>query len=227
MKKNGLAVIITLLSIAAYSQLDNAAYRMQNRLEDLASNKKEYYKFSVEGSPYWNKNFAPALVNDVAQIAMMRYEANADEFEYINTSRDTLVLNKEERFNTITFTLTNVKYKYVSYTNKKGEDVTGYLILLADRNNFMLYKKQVINFIKEKFATSSYDSDQPARFEPGKDIYYFKDKEKPILEFPSSKKSLLKLFPEKKTEIETFIKENKIDFDKETDLIKLANFLAG
>jgi hypothetical protein len=227
MKKNLLVIIITHLSFAAFSQADNASIRMYNKLDDLARNKKEYYKRNVEGSPYWNPNFAPAQVNDVAQMAMMRYEANADEFEFINASKDTLVLKKEERFNTITFTLTNTKYKFVNYTDKKGEVVNGYLILLAEKNNFALYKKQPISFIKEKFATSSYDNDQPARFERGDEVFYFKDKDKPILEFPDSKKGLLKMFPEKKAELESFIKENKISFDKEPDLIKVAHFLAG
>lgn len=220
-------VVLPLLSVVAYSQLDNAAFRMQNKLEDLARNKKEYYKFNVEGTPYLNPMFTPATVNDVAQTAMMRYEANADEFEFINSTRDTLVLNKEERFNTITFTLTNVKYKFVKYKDKKGEEVDGYLILLAEKNNSMLYKKQVVKFIKEKFATSSYDSDQPARFERGEDVYYFKNKENPIVEFPNSKKALIKLFPDKKADIEAFLKQNKIDFGKEADLITIANFIAG
>jgi uncharacterized protein YneR len=227
MKRTLLVISITLLSIASYSQVDNAAIRMYNKLDEKAKNKKSYYKSNVEGSPYWNTAFTPALVNDVPQVAMMRYEANADEFEFINTNKDTLVLSKEERFSTITFKLTNTKYKFVNYIDKKGEDVNGYLILLADKNNFVFYKKQTINFIKEKFETSSYDISQSARFERGNDIFYFKDKGKAIAEFPNSKKKLIKLFPEKKTELETFIKENKIDFDKESDLIKLANYLAG
>jgi hypothetical protein len=227
MRKNLLVITITLLSITAYSQTDNAAIRMYNKLDDLSRNKKEYYKFNVEGSPYWDPNFAPAQVNDVAQRAMMRYEANADEFEFISATKDTLVLEKEARFNTIVFPLTNTKYKYVNYTNKKGEDVNGYLILLAEKNNFMLYKKQPINFIKEKFATSSYDSDQPAKFERGSEVFYFKDNDKPILEFPDSKKKLIKLFPEKKTELEAFFKDHKTDFKVEGDLIELANFMAG
>jgi hypothetical protein len=224
MKRNLLAVSITLLSIAAYSQTDISAIRMYNKLDDLDRNKK-YLKSHVEGSPYWNPNFAPALVNDVAQVAMMRYEANEDEFEFINAAKDTLMLSKEARFNTITFTSTHTKYKFVNYKNDKGEDVNGYLILLSEKNNFKLYKKQTITFIKEREATSSYDMNQSARFEKGDEIFYFKDKENPIMKFPDSKKKLLKLFPEKKTELEAFIKENKIDFERESDLIELAIFL--
>ncbi len=222
-----LSVIVTLLSFAGYAQVDNAAIRMYNKLDELSRNKKENYKSSVEGTPYLNPNFAPAKVNDVAQISMMRYEANADQFEFINEKRDTLVLNKEDRFNTVLFTLSNLKYKFVHYKNKKGEEVDGYLILLAEKNDFTLYKKQTINFIKEKFATSSYDMDQPAKFERGEEVFYFKEKDQPILEFPRSKKGLVKLFPQRKAELEAFIKDNKIDFDKESDLVKISYFLAG
>ena len=45
------------------------------------------------------------------------------------------------------------------------------------------------------------------------------------MEVPTSKKGFLKLFPEKKVEIEDFVKQNNTDFEKEQDLIKRADFL--
>ena len=65
----------------------------------------------------------------------------------------------------------------------------------------------------------------PAKYYKSSDIYFLKTKEK-ILEFPSSKKRLSKIFPDKKEAIEAFVKENKIDFDKESDKIKIIDFLA-
>ena len=228
MKKNVLVAVIVLISYAAHSQLDNAAFRMANTLDEKARNKSSKFQASrAEGTPYLNKMFTPAVVDGVEQVAMMRYEAYSDQFEFINPAKDTLVLDKDEPFNTITFKLNNTKYKLVEYVTKE-EKVKGYLVLLTEKNNFSLYKKQIVKYYKEKFATTSYDTDAPPRFERGNDTFYYRRNEtSPVVEFPTSKKSLLKVFPEKKAELEAFIKENRIDFDKEADLIRLANFIAG
>ncbi|MGV3696484.1 hypothetical protein [Flavobacterium sp.] len=227
MRKNLLVITITLLSLAAHAQIDNAAFRMQNVLEDKARNKSKYYSpATTQGSPYLNKLFTPAIVSGAGQTEMLRYEAYSDDMEFVTATRDTLALIKGEPFTSITFKLTNTKYNLVEYT-RKNEKINGYLISVAEKNNFTLYKKQVVNFYKEKFANSGYENDTPARFERGADVYFIKDNDKEIVEFPSSKKALLKLYPAKKTEIEAFLKENKTDFDKEADLIKLLGFLAS
>ncbi|TBX70039.1 hypothetical protein EZL74_04645 [Flavobacterium silvisoli] len=80
--------------------------------------------------------------------------------------------------------------------------------------------------IAEKLAANAYESDRPASYVKAEDAFYFKNRDKEIIEFPSNKKGLLKLFPEKKMEIEIFIKQNKTDFKKEEDLIKLIEFLS-
>ena len=46
-----------------------------------------------------------------------------------------------------------------------------------------------------------------------------------IVEMPTKKKELLKMFPNKEKEIEEFLKSNKISFKDEKDLIVLVNYL--
>lgn len=178
------------------------------------------------GSPYLNKSFLPAKVGNVTKGAFMRYDAYNDEFEFINAKNDTLVLNKVEKFSNITFTHTNTKYQLVNYNNKKGDAIVGYLIVLHENKGFALYKKQNISYTSEQTGERPFEPSSPARFEQTKDNYYFKNNDKGIALFPSSKKGLLKLFPEKKIEIEAFVKQNDIDFDKESDLSKIVDFLA-
>jgi hypothetical protein len=219
------AAVAILLSISAHSQ-DQEVYRIITTLEDLALNKQLYYDpQKTLGTPYLNVAFAPAKVSNVDKTAMLRYDAFRDEFEFINEKLDTLVLNKKEPFTSITFTLTKTTYQLTNYS-LKGKETTGYLISLFQKNNYVLYKKQNILFSKERLAKSGYESNTPAKFERGKDTFFLKDGDKGISEFPSNKKALLKLYPDKKTEIEAFIKQNNIDFDKEPDIIKLVDFLA-
>lgn len=224
-----ITIIGSFISISGYSQVNNQGddrTRLLNVLEEMARNRDKYYVASrTEGSPYIVKSFTPATVSNVTNTALMRYDAYQDEFEFINPSKDTLALNKSELYNTITFTITNTKYNYVNYT-KNGKPVTGYLIWLHDKNGLSFYKKQNVSFTKERIAKSGFDKDIPANFSRGEDTFFIKDNDKGIREFPTTKKGLLKLYTERKDALETFIKQNNIDFDKEADLIKIVDFLA-
>ena len=53
--------------------------------------------------------------------------------------------------------------------------------------------------------------------------YYFGDKYN--LFFPASKKGLLQLFPKEQQEIDNYLKENKVNFNKRDDIEKLYQFL--
>ena len=168
----------------------------------------------------------PAKVGDLPGNAFMRYNAYSDEFEFIDSKNDTLVLHKSEAFKDIIFMGSNTRYELVNYTSKGGEALSGYLIRLNERNDCVLYKKQKVNYYAAQEAKTSYDNGTPAKFEPVDDIFYFKRKDKEVVELPSSRKGLVKLYPEKKEKIEAFIKQNEIGFKKEDDYVKLADFLS-
>lgn len=221
-----LAIITVMLSVSAYCQNNNET-RLFDEYE-IASHGRQFHKQNrgAKGSPYLNKFFAYAKVSNVAKNAMLRYDVFNDEFEFVNTKNDTLVLDKTEKFNTITFTVTNTKYALVDYTNNKGKATTGYLIWLYEKNDFVLFKKQNVIYTKEETSETPFAKNSPASYDRIEDNFYFKSKDKGIVEFPSNKKGLVKLFPEKKTDLEAFIKKNDIDFDKEADLVKIVDFLA-
>ncbi|MGC4039795.1 MAG: hypothetical protein QM710_03095 [Flavobacterium sp.] len=230
--KKQLAFFVSLISVTAFSQnnqtyQDNELHRNLDVLNEVSLNKQlKYQPSKTQGSPYLNKMFAPATVSGVSKNAMMRYDAFNDEFEFINAAKDTLVLNKVTPYTNITFTVPNTRYQLLNY-NYEGKAHNGYLIWLYEKNNYSLYKKQNIAYVKERIAKSSFDKDTPAHFENKKDTYYLKNGDKEILEFPSGKKELIKLYPEKKNEIEVFLKQNKIDFEKDQDRIKIIDFLSA
>lgn len=180
----------------------------------------------AEGSPYPIKSFSHAKAGDVVQNAFVRYNACDDEFEFINSKNDTLILNKGAAFSTITTTYPKAVYQYVNYTEKNGKANTGYLINLYEKGGYILYKRQKINFYAASPAKSSYDTGSAAKFVPVKDTYFLKKNDGEISELPINRKGFLKLFPEKKEELETFIKQNDISFEKEQDFIRLIDFLA-
>ncbi|MGV9003716.1 hypothetical protein [Flavobacterium sp.] len=179
------------------------------------------------GSPFVNKVFWVAKVENIKGTVLMRYNAYNDEFEFLDEVNDTLVLLKNKTFENITFTAKQTNYRLVDYTDNKGELVKGYLILLLTKNGYTLYKRQKIIFNPEKPSKNTYDKGTPANFSAEKDVYYLKHNDEELVEFPTSKKLLLKHYPEKKELIEAFIKENKTSFGKDEDLIKLVNFLSS
>lgn len=224
---------IVVLFIVVYTSFSGYGQEQTNRLKSLEDSGVNLYQararsktIRVDGSPYVVKSFSHAKVGNVIQNAMLRYNACDDEFEFVSSSGDTLSLNKSQDFSEIAFTVFKTNFQLVNYTDKNGRSNFGYLIKLYDKNNYILYKRQKVNFYPAKAAKSSYDSSTPARYEPAKDTFFLKISENEIAELPTNKKGIVKLFPEKKTEIEAFIKQNDIDIEKEQDLIQLIGFIS-
>lgn len=226
MKKHfKLVVIAVLLSFFANGQ----GYDRGSSINIGTRTPDRFYTKESEliGSPYVNKVFMVAKVENIKGIVPMRYNAYSDEFEFLDDKNDTLVLLKNKTFDNIVFTAKQTNYRLVDYTNKDGEEIKGYLISLVSKNGFTLFKKQKISYNPEKPSRNTYEKTISANFSTDKEIYYLKHNDEEIIEFPSSKKALLKQYPEKKEAIEAFIKENRISFSKEEDLIKLVGFLAS
>ena len=180
----------------------------------------------ILGTTYNQQMFAAAKVENVAQKYFMRYNVYEDEFEFITPKNDTLILDKIADFNKITFTGINKKYTLVDYTNIGGKFVKGYLIELYSKGNCTLYLKENITFYKGKVAVTSLEKEMPAKYVKSDNTYFFKNKEAGIIEFPESKKQLVKLYPDKKQEIETFVKETKVSFSEDYDRTKIIDFLS-
>lgn len=191
----------------------------------VSKNNKSNLKTKTVGSPYTQKMFAQAKVGDVEQKNYMRYNVFNDEFEFISTQKDTLILDKIEDFGTIFFPETNKKFQLVTYTNSKNKLFYGYLQNLKESNGYILFKKENIQFTDEKIAKTSMEVNMPAKYIKTDDTFFLKNKDKGTSEFPENKKGLLKLFPDKKESIETFLKNNKIDFDSESDLMKIIDLI--
>ena len=185
-------------------------------------------KEGIEGSPYINNNFSLANIEGIPNNILMRYNGGKDEMEYIldeNGKKDTLVLRKADPLKTIVFKTPSTTYKYVPYVNNKGVSTYGYLVVLSEKNNVILYKQESVAYIPAKQASNSYQTSSSAKYNRAEDRYFLKT-ENGTSPFPDSKKKLLALYPDQKSALETFLKENKISFSKESDLIKLTAFIA-
>lgn len=223
MTRNLSLIILLVLQVNAGFGQDT---RIRTDFSEITGRRYSTEKSKIEGSPYLNKFFYNANIGENFNNVFMRYNVYKDEFEFINQKNDTLVLNKSDDYKNITFTGLKTTYNLISYVEKK-ETKKGYFLLVHKKNNTILYKKQRISFFAAKSASTPYGNDVPAKFVPTDDKYFIKFNEQEILELTTSKKAIIKLFPEKKTEIENYIKTNNLDLEKEKDLIRLIDFLAN
>ncbi len=218
MKKN--ILVITVLFAITFLSFGQAIPFVGKKVRTLESIK-------IQGSPYLDKMFAKAKIDKIDQAVFMRYNVYNDEFEYITPKKDSLILDKIEAFGEIVFANTNKKFKLKTYTNSDNKLFYGYLVELYSKNKTLLYKKDNISFTDEKLAKTTLEQDKPAKYSANTPFYFIKYSDKMPSEFPSNKKGLIKLFSDKKSEIEVFFKENKIDFNDENHLKKIVDLIAG
>ncbi|MGO3181360.1 MAG: hypothetical protein ACTIJ9_00865 [Aequorivita sp.] len=162
----------------------------------------------VEGNIYQGENLIKSEVP-------MRYNAYADEIEIKKSPYD-------ENYSALTknpdifVKMGNDLYLFVPFegSNAKG----GYFNVLNDGKTYDLYKKVTSTYNEPKKAQTTYGRDTPPGF--SKSVVYYLVEDGSFMEMPNRKSKILKMMNEKKSEMKTFIKENKLDLDKEGDLIK-------
>lgn len=181
---------------------------------------KQEISDDYSGSKYIHENFSNAVINN--NSIKLRYNAyldkmeieNDDELSYLDT-----VINQSIIFNDF-----NENYRFMKY-NVKGVDIEGYLKILSESNKYKLYKIEKITLDEVKtggaFSTETSDSNNK-EYRRNEDVYLIeRDGDFNILS--KNVKKLSKLL--KNNEIVEIVKENKLNLNKEQDLIKLVNFL--
>ena len=229
MKKILITEVLALSTIAVFSQAANSQYDIYSRTIDineksLAFGLTEAQFEAIKDEAYANPNFLSGNIYQEDKIIKagvpMRYNALADEIEIKKTPSDenySALIKDPDIFVKIGHDI----YLFVPFqgSNEKG----GYFNVLSDGKTYDLYKKTTSVFIEGKKAETSYQRDTPPSFK--KSITYFLvDKNGTFLEMPNSKSRILRMMDKNKSEIRSYIKEHKLDLDKEPDLIKVISY---
>ncbi len=148
---------------------------------------------------------------------LLRYDGFSDQMEIENSEGTIGIINKET-INEVNF---NNGSTYRIYRYTIGEkNITGYLKVIYSGSELTLLKKEVIKYVFEKRAESSYHSDVPAAYKKADEVYFIAGHNGAINSF-SKKREFLRLFPAKREVLEKFIKTNNVKFSKEDLLVKL------
>jgi hypothetical protein len=178
---------------------------------------------AATGSMYLNEKYMPAKVAGNDQTVLVRYNAYSDYFEMTNSEGRPQALPKQNGL-TVTLTGTGDVYSLQNYKTEKGERVNGYLNVVSENPKVTIYKREVIILQPGRVAQNSYATSKPANYKKVDDEFYVKINGGDAV-FVSGKKDVANLVPGKSKEVLEFIKKNKIDLEKETDLQQLSGYL--
>ena len=224
MKKSHLVVVLLLLSYSTlFSQKGNSINNAISDISDVFRYQKNMEYEDYNGSPYLNHPFSLGTINNTNENKIysfqLRYNVYEDKMEIQKEDKSIVNLAKENYFDVL---ILGEKFILTTYEINGAKNV-GYLELLFDKNNLILYKKHTRTLISAKKAKSSYEEDKPAKFVTS-ESFYFKSKNNNTILLPKKKKDFLKSFNNKSTEIASYMKKNKLKNSKKEDLIKILTY---
>ncbi len=220
------------LTYTTYSQINESAYAKMLDASLVVDQFFGMYGISIEdlkninGSPYEENYFQPGFIYSNNELTAsnipMRYNIFADEIE-INTSHDP----NQQNINVLGKS-PNVFAKigpdvYVFVENLSSADLSGYFNVAHEGEHFDLYKKSRVNYVEKRFAETTYQRDQPARFDRT-DTFYLVSNRGVFYELPNNRRRFVAVFKEHDKEIDTYIRSNRLDLRNENDLKKIVKY---
>ena len=210
--------LFTFLFSVSNAQVANmvSEYSLQSIREDLRLVK--FNEAATNKDQYFEVVFNRAEVTGFKEKEKLRYNAFLDQFEFIREGY--LYQLDKNRDQVITFDNDDT-YKYVSYLLNDDLE-TRYLKVLSPLNKrYVLYKKLTID-ATDALGTNGFSNTDSSgkRYTKGEKLL-IGDKET-MYAIPSSAKKLNQLL---NVDVEGFVKENKLSLRKESDLIKLMEYL--
>lgn len=182
---------------------------------------------NVTGSVYENKEFIPGYVfrdgKTLASNVALRYNAKRDEVEVKKTvstaNSQARVLRKNED---LYIKIRNKVFVYAPVT--EGNEKAGYFMVLQEGDHYSLYKKIEKEFLEGRESVNSITRDTPPAFKT-KEIFYLVNKaDGSFAKLPKSRKGKLKLFTDNKKKVKEYINDNRLNINKDYQLIKLVKY---
>lgn len=180
---------------------------------------------ATTGSMYVNEQFMPAKTSDNPSPTLLRYNAYSDYFEVNNPQEQKSNILPKRAGEVITFVNNGSEYTLVNYINKNKDAVTGYLNVITNSPKVKIYKKERIYLQPGLIADNSYQTSKPAMYKRAGDEYYIQLADAKEATYFSGKKDIAKVAQGKSKEVLDFIKTNKIDVEKVSDLQKLGTYM--
>lgn len=182
-----------------------------------------YLEADFTGTPYKDKMFknGTILKNGVplAKNIGLRYNASKDLFEVKKSS----VLKDDQakvlKSSSDLFIIIDNE-NYVFLAPNENNSTQGYFLIDYKSDKTSLFKKIKKEYIPEQKAYTSLASNIAANYKEKLSLYLYTN-DGLLIELPGSKSKRLKAFGDKSKDIKLFVKENKINLNKEAGLIEV------
>lgn len=207
----------------AFAQVGNENISFSAGNFFMRANRPTTKEYIIDGNPYINsKNFDSVKIEGYqANVQNLRYNAFEDEMEF-EVDGQIYYTNKEEGLK-IEFPTLKKTYQIVNYSFE-SKSRFGYLLALVDHPQYSLYRREKVELLKGEKSPSAYGKDANDYFAKERDLYIVR-KGSEFFKFPKNSKEFILKFSLDKMEFDKFLKNNKLSFSKEDDLIKMVNFL--
>ena len=185
-----------------------------------------YLEADFTGTPYKDKMFknGTILKNGVplAKNIGLRYNASKDLFEVKKSS----VLKDDQakvlKSSSDLFIIIGNE-NYVFLAPNENNNNQGCFIVVFNSTTTSLFKKIKKEYIPEQKAYTSLASNIAANYKEKLSLYLYTN-DGLLIELPGSKSKRLKAFGDKSKEVKVFVKENKINLNKEAGLIEVIKY---
>jgi hypothetical protein len=211
-------------------QFENTSQVFQELRRVINSKEKTPYEIdweNVKGSPYLNEEYklGQFFIGEKSYgNVMMRFNTYTDEIELMPVDGEEIGALMKLDDSRLVFE--NKTLKLMSYQDEDGYAQKGYFLVLSSHDNLqLLLRKKCVFSPNEKGPTANH-ADRAAKFTQYDYFYIVKNNETPIQVNPK-KKSILKVFPDQKNEIKSYLKSEKLKLKKQEDFAKLIDYIAS
>lgn len=191
----------------------------------VQKNRGEIYNeyVGVDGTPYMNEDFLPAMLYPDEKLYLARYNAKDDEIEVQLAEDKIVVLDNSRRDYRMVFRDSDLTYTTLY---SQGEKMPGYYVEVVTTDKISVYKKQTIRFVEGREATDNFSKNKDAYFTEASETFFIQLKEDgPIQEMPTKRRKFSKLFDSKEDKIDAYLKDNDIDLKEESGIKKVVGFI--
>ncbi|PRX53691.1 hypothetical protein [Flagellimonas meridianipacifica] len=205
--------------------------RLDFAFQQVRNQKPIEKKIKIQGSAYFHEDYRKASIysgDGIEGVLFLRYDGFRDQFEIkptTNNEETQVLLPRED----IYCVLDGKTAKFKSYNDKKGKFKQGYLFILADLEDMILYERQTKLFKEGKEARTSLELNVPNRFVESRQLFLGKKNgdEEEIQFFKTSKKEVYALFdnePEASKKIKQFVSKNRLNLKETADVAKVFRY---
>ena len=215
-----IALLISSIAIAQPAVQESSAVEyISGRTVNLMDDPNDY-----TGSPYYNENFLKGSILMKGKIIAfnqeLRYNVSKEEFEIKDpANRHSKIVKTLIRSKDIEIKIGDLTFEYISSSKNS---LRGYFITLFKGENYSLFKKITKKYMPSQKAVNSMGKDIEAMYRE-KEVLYLADDKGVFTELSPSKRKKIKAFGDLIKEVKTYTKENKLNLNKEKDLIQLVS----